>query len=424
MGFCFIHAADLHLDTPFEGVSAISEEAAKKLRDASLAALDRLADVAIRRKAAFVLLAGDLYDGPERGLRAEFRLRDAARRLEQHGIPLFAVFGNHDPLDGWGAVREWPANTRFFGSGQVESLPVVREGRRLATIHGISFPTRRVRENLALKFRRSPEEGLHIGLLHANVGADPAHDAYAPCSVADLAAADMDYWALGHIHLRSEFQAGRGLAVYPGNTQGRSFKPSELGPKGVAVVHAGEGIRTEFEPTDSVRFAEFELDITRCKDAGVLLDELRDEASRLSTAAGGREVLIRATLKGRGAVRQDLRSPGRLREILETLREDGARLSPAVYWVDLLDATRSAIERDALRGRGDIAAELVSTVDRLLGDAAALEGFAARELKHPKAEAIRRWLGDLAPSEVQELILAAESAALDELLARLEEEPA
>jgi DNA repair exonuclease SbcCD nuclease subunit len=422
MGFCFIHAADLHLDTPFEGVGAISEDAARKLRDASLSALDRLTDLAVRREAAFVLLAGDLYDGPERGLRAEFRLRDAALRLERHGIPLFAVFGNHDPLDGWGAIREWPANTVFFGSQRVESRPVEREGRRLATIHGISFPTRQVRDNLALKFHRGSEEGLHIGLLHANVGASSAEDSYAPCSIADLAAADMDYWALGHIHTRSEFRAGRGWAVYPGNTQGRSFKPGELGPKGVTVVCVEDGIRTEFEPVDSVRFDEFEADISSCGDIGALLDSLREGALRRSAEAGGREVLLRATLKGRGPLHAELRLAGKLRAVLDTLREDGARLSPQVFWVDLLDSTRSGFERDQLRGRGDFAAELVDTVDRLLADDALLSAFVAAGLQHPKAAAIRRWLNGPSREEERQLILASENAALDSLLARLGEE--
>lgn len=424
MGFCFIHAADLHLDTPFEGVAAVSGDAAKKLRDASLAALDRLTDLAIRRGAAFVLLAGDLYDGPERGLRAEFRLRDAALRLEQHGIPLFAVFGNHDPLDGWGAIREWPANMFFFGSEQVESRPVEREGRRLATIHGISFPTRQVRDNLARRFHRGPEEGLHIALLHANVGGDPAHDSYAPCSVEDLEAAHMDYWALGHIHVRSEFRTGRGWAVYPGNTQGRSFKPSELGPKGVTVVLVEDGVRMEFEPVDSVRFDEVDVDISSCADLGALLDFLRDHALRRSAAADGRDLLLRATLTGRGSLHAELRRADQLREILDVLREDGARLRPQVFWVDLIDVTRSAFTREQLRGRGDFAAELVDTADRLLADEAELARFIDGGLQHPKAAAIRRWLSDPSQNEKRDLLLAAENAALDRLLARLEEEPA
>jgi len=425
MGFCFVHAADLHLDTPFEGLGAVSGELGEKLRDASLAALDRLTDLAIRRRAAFVLLAGDIYDGPERGLRAEFRLRDAARKLFGHGIPLFAVFGNHDPLEGWGAVREWPPNVVFFGSAEVESHAAEREGVRLATVHGISFPERCVRENLAARFHRTAEPGLHIGLLHANAGGVPDHDPYAPCSTEDLARAGMDYWALGHIHARREFAAGGSLAVYPGNTQGRSFKPSELGPKGVTVVTVeGSRLRCEFEPVDAVRFAECAVDISELGDLGLLLDVLRDQASGLSAGAEGRETLVRAVLKGRGPVHAELRRADRRQALLDELRQDGAALRPPVFWAELLDATAAAMDREAVRGRGDFAAELVGAVDRLMQDPQRLEQFAREACEQGHVPPLRRWLEEPTAEEWRELLAAAERTALEELADRLDEEGA
>ncbi len=260
MHFCFVHAADLHLDTPFQGVGATAPELAERLRDASLTTLEKLVDLTIRRDAAFLLLAGDIYDGAERGIRAQFRFRDAMKRLADKQIPVFLVHGNHDPLDGWSAIRNWPENVTLFSSSAVETKAVMREGKRIANIYGISYGTRDISENLAVRFHREQGEGLHIGLLHCKAGGADEHARYSPCTADDLARAGMDYWALGHIHIRRIFQAGSALAAYPGSTQGRSFKPSEQGPKGALVVTASETgiIDTRFEAIDQVRFAEFQ----------------------------------------------------------------------------------------------------------------------------------------------------------------------
>ena len=187
--FSFLHAADLHLDTPFEGLGAAHPQVAAALRDASLQAWDRLVQEAVRRRVAFVLLAGDLYDGPERGLRAQLRFRRGLHRLAEAGVEVFVVHGNHDPLEeGWSALRDLPPGVHVFGPGDPEAVPVVRGGRRIALVHGVSYATRAERANLARRFVRAPGEGLQIGLLHAHVEGQAGHDPYAPCSLDDLRA--------------------------------------------------------------------------------------------------------------------------------------------------------------------------------------------------------------------------------------------
>ena len=57
-GFRFVHAADLHLDTPFEGLARTSPEVAAALRDASLDAFDALVELTLREDAAFLVIAG------------------------------------------------------------------------------------------------------------------------------------------------------------------------------------------------------------------------------------------------------------------------------------------------------------------------------------------------------------------------------
>ncbi|MGO9560026.1 MAG: metallophosphoesterase family protein, partial [Acidimicrobiales bacterium] len=172
--FCFVHAADLHLDTPFKGVSETAPRIGAALREASLDAFDQLVELCLDREAAFLLVAGDVYDGAERGLRAQLRFRDGLQRLSDAGIDTFVVHGNHDPVDeGWSAVRVWPERVHFFGADEVECMPVARDGQVIATVQGISYGRREVTENLALRFSRPTSEGLKIGLLHCNVAGAP-----------------------------------------------------------------------------------------------------------------------------------------------------------------------------------------------------------------------------------------------------------
>ena len=284
MAFCFIHAADLHLDTPFEGVAGMSVAVAERLRDASLEAFDGMVRLAIDRRAAFVLLAGDLYDGAERGVRAQLRFLRGLGVLSAAGIPVFIVHGNHDPVGGWPGVREWPPGVTVFGSEQVEVVPVTRDGVVLARVYGISYGHREVTENLALRFRREEGPGLHIGLLHCNVGDDPAHGRYSPCALSDLERAGMDYWALGHVHKRQILREGGPWVVYPGNTQGRSPKPSERGAKGacVVLVEGGEIRSVEHVDLDRVRFVALEVDVAGVADLGALRARLAAEVDALT----------------------------------------------------------------------------------------------------------------------------------------------
>lgn len=139
MRFQFIHAADLHLDTPFTGMHRVDARLAATLRDATTKAFENLVAAALERSVAFVVIAGDVYDGPERGVRAQLAFRDGLDRLARAGIRSFVVHGNHDPVeDGWSAVRTWPDGVTVFSAGEVATIPVERDGQTLALIHGIS----------------------------------------------------------------------------------------------------------------------------------------------------------------------------------------------------------------------------------------------------------------------------------------------
>lgn len=417
--FTFVHAADLHLDTPFSGIGHLSPRVADALQNASLDAFDALIDLTIREGARFLLLAGDLYDGAERGIRAQRRFEQGLRRLGDHGIATLVVHGNHDPLKGWSAIRDWPPLVTVFGCREVESVSLTHDDQVYATIHGISYETPKTTENLASRFRRNHQPGLHIGLLHTNVDSNSEHAPYSPCTLADLQAAGMDYWALGHVH-RRQILSRAPWVVYPGNLQGRSPKPSERGAKGALVVTAtasaqdpsGFALREpRFVALDRIRFATLELDIQGVPDVASLQRHLLDRAEALQADHDGRGLILRAILSGRGPLYSELQHPGRLVEILAELRQEGECREPILWWEDLRNGASPPLDETLIRQRGDFSAELLRLHDERLSDPEQMRAFIQRAFA--PLDRFRSYLPEPDPEDLEELLREARILALD-----------
>jgi DNA repair exonuclease SbcCD nuclease subunit len=366
--FCFVHAADLHLDTAFKGIGETAPSVAEALREASLEAFENLVTLCLERRAAFLVIAGDVYDGAERGIRAQLRFRDGLARLSDAGIATFVVHGNHDPVEsGWAAIDTWPSRVTVFGTESVEEVPVVRDGVRLAVVHGISYWRRDVSENLALRFSARGGPGIEIGLLHCNVsGAADGHDDYSPCSLDDLRRGGLDYWALGHIHSRMVL-SGRPhgdepWVVYPGNLQARSPKPSERGAKGAVVVDVVDGRvgALEFVACDRIRYASCDVDVSSLGSVDAIRDALVDAAHDELERADGRSIVLRVRLEGPSSTHRALKGDGAVGELLRSVRDEFRLERPWCWWDRIDDASAPAIDIEQLKSGSDFAADLIA----------------------------------------------------------------
>jgi DNA repair protein SbcD/Mre11 len=397
--FRFVHAADLHLDTPFAMIGRVAPEIAQRLRDASLLAFDALVRMAVEREASFVIFAGDVYDSADRGVRAQLRFLRGVEKLGERGIPVFVAHGNHDPLDGWPVAPRLPRNLVVFGSEAVETHTIRIAGEARAQVYGISYGRRDITENLSLRFRRRDQPGLHIGVLHCNVGSQPEYAAYSPCTVADLAAAGMDYWALGHVHQHLRLAEGRPWIVYPGSLQ--AGKSSEIGPRGAVVVEvAGSAVEhVEFVALDCVRFARVDVDISGEPD----LHSLR-KSILASAASDTTDLVLTVVLSGRGPLHGDLRRRGAIEDLLRDLRDELGIASPFV-WIDrIIDQSQAELDRDAIARRGDFSAELTRMVDGLRADPETLRSLLA---------GILRPADRFEPDDAEALLRESEDRALD-----------
>jgi len=414
MDFCFVHAADLHLDSPFAGIGSVAPAVAERLRNASLEAFDCLIAFTIERGAQFLLLAGDIYDKSQRGVRAQLRFYKGMERLAAANIPVYAAYGNHDHLDGWSAVREWPSNVHFFAPGEPQALKLTAHGQLLATIYGTSYACRETTENLALRYRRDRDEGLHIGVLHCNLGG-PTDDAYSACSLEDLARTRMDYWALGHLHKHAVLCSGDPWVVYPGCLQGGSLKESEQGEKGAVVAGVRESRVTDVQlvPLDRVRFLPLRIDIADVADLPALCERLQREADALQLAASGRHVVVRAILTGRGALHGDLARQDRTSELLAELRAEFEGRDPILFWEDVRDETCAGIDRAAIARRGDFSAEVVRYADELLAQPDMLGAFAKEQFAPLDKPRLRKSLAELDAPDPAQLLREASDLAME-----------
>lgn len=396
MVFRFVHAADLHLDTPFEGLQRSDGVLGKRLVEASLDALDALVAMAIREQAEFVLLAGDLYDGAERGLRAQLRLHGATQRLATAGIRTFIVHGNHDPIDeGWSAIGAWPAEVTIFPSERVDTNELTTSDGSRVTVTGTSYARRHETENLSARYPGRTGTEFRIAVLHANVGSDE-HAPYSPCCVEDLRAAGYDYWALGHIHRRATL-LDRPRIAYPGNLQGRSFKPSEQGPKGALLVTVDKGIvHDRFVELGPIRFEEYDVDVAGCEDVAGVLGRVLAAAS----AVASRELVVRVVLRGITKLHEELHELETIDPLLESLRDR----APRIHWDSIEVETTPDKSLAELASREDLRGQLAREALQRIAQPLDIRKLLRRE------EATADLLDELGDTELASL--TADAAAL------------
>ena len=293
--FRFIHAADLHLDSPLQGLEVHEGAPVSVLRGATRRAFENLVSLAIDEAVDFLLIAGDIYDGDWKDYSTGLFFRGQMVRLKEKGIPVYVISGNHDAASVISKKLTLPENVHVFSTRTAESLEV--EGLPVV-IHGRGFPSRAVPENLALEYPPSVPGKFNIGLLHTSLTGLPGHDTYAPCSVQDLRAKGYGYWALGHIHQPAVISEDPWI-VFAGNCQGRHIR--ETGPRGCQLVTVNDALEVESadrRPLDVVRWAVVNVDISGAEQEQAALQRVRAALSASVESAEGRLVATRVHLTG------------------------------------------------------------------------------------------------------------------------------
>ncbi|EIJ34809.1 metallophosphoesterase family protein [Thiothrix nivea] len=386
--FKFIHAADIHLDSPLRGLSRHESAPVEAIRGACRKAFENLVDRAIEEKVSFVLLAGDIYDGDWKDYSTGIFLSHQVGRLGKHNIKVFAVAGNHDAANRMTKALDSPANMQILSSRRAETVKL--DDLELA-IHGRSFGTQHIHDNLASGFPDAEKGLFNIGLLHTSLDGREGHAPYAPCSVDDLCVKGYHYWALGHVH-QQEFVLRDPWIVFPGCIQGRHSR--ETGAKGCVLVTVEDGSISEVEtvPLDVVRWANCRIGLHDMADMPAIMACIRSAIADELASAEGRIVAMRIRLEGASHLADRLSAyPEQLEQQIKAL---GAELAGDDVWIERVE--------NAVTGKLDMATALAD--DGVLKD---LLGTILAIPDHPdEIEGLQDIITELRqklPSEVLEL---------------------
>jgi DNA repair protein SbcD/Mre11 len=357
----FIHAADLHLDSPFKGLSTLlPEKIIAKMKDSSFWSLHEVVTTAIKRQVDFVLFAGDIYDSESRSIRAQVKFQEEMVRLEKAGIDVYVIHGNHDYIVANQASLQLPANVHVFRKQEVEAKEYRKSGEHIANIYGFSYASRAVTENMTAYYKKSGNVPFHIGMLHGSVESNTAHSSYAPFSIRDLLEKEFHYWALGHIHMREVVHTEPPI-IYPGNIQGRHRK--EIGEKGCYYVELeADGSTYEFIPTASIEWKRIDINIEGIEDIQAFVTHCSTilEQERME----GKGTLLSLQFTGYGILSSFLKDTNETIELLSTLLEYEEERDDFVSIVHVEDLTTNYQNREQLKGGDHFIRELLCVIDQ------------------------------------------------------------
>lgn len=291
--FQFIHAADLHLDSPLKGLERYEGAPVDEMRGATRRALENLVDLALEQAVDFLLIAGDLYDGDWKDHNTGLFFISQMVRLRDAGIPVVMISGNHDAANRMTRSLRLPDNVDLLPHGGAETSKLKQLQDLGVAVHGRSFAKQAEFDNFVVTYPDRVPGLFNIGLLHTSLTGCDGHEPYAPCTPDDLAQKQYDYWALGHVHNRTLPASGTSPVIFPGNLQGRNIRETDA--KGCYLVRVNDKHETalEFRPVDVARWVVCPVPAGEIRQFEDLLNAFSTDLLRLCEAHPGLPVAAR-----------------------------------------------------------------------------------------------------------------------------------
>lgn len=375
--FKFLHAADIHLDSPMRGLNRYEGAPAAECRGATRRALENLVSLALAENVAFVLIVGDLYDGDWFDYNTGLFFSGQMVRLRDAGIAVYLVRGNHDAANKM--TRELKPLDNVHILSDRAPVTIVHDNGAAVALHGQSYPRWDTTDNLALAYPGAVKGLFNIGLLHTAFEGREGHDRYAPCDLNDLRRLGYDYWALGHIHKRETLHAADPFVAFPGNVQGRSVR--ETGPKGCLLVTVDDqgSAKVETRWLDVMRWDVCQVDARGASDGDDLLSRFRERLVATLPALDGRASALRVEFAGPCPAHSPTSADWT--RWSNEVRQTATEVSDGLVWVERVIARTSppaaAVDPD---DPDSPLAELSTLLNELKGDDALLKTWFEREL--------------------------------------------
>lgn len=324
----FIHAADIHIDSPLLGLGRYEGAPVEQIRNATRKTLENLVHLAITEQVKFVLIAGDLYDGDWRDYNTGLFLSKEMARLRNEGIRALIITGNHDAESNITRSLRMPENVKILSTKKPETVLI--EELNIA-VHGQGFHRRVVTENIAENYPEGLSGYFNIGILHTSVTGREGHESYAPCQIETLLSKQYDYWALGHVH-KTEILHEDPWIIFPGNIQGRHIR--ETGPKGCTLVTVDDGkiISVDQRDLDVLRWCLCTVSALDAETPEVILERVREEMLREHDNNPGKALAVRILVTGSCKAHESLMKD--TDQWISQIQADSTDLSGGLIWIE------------------------------------------------------------------------------------------
>jgi exonuclease SbcD len=365
--FSFIHAADIHLDSPMHRLGEYEGAPVSRIRQATRRALDNLVRLAISEKVNFVLISGDLYDGDWKDYNTGLYFISRMTLLVEAGIRVFIIAGNHDAANRMTKSLSLPDGVKLVGSRAPETFVLQNLG---VAIHGQSFPTQAVKIDLSEKYPPALNGFFNIGMLHTCATGSNEHDPYAPCSIEGLRLKGYDYWALGHIH-KHQVLCDSPLILFPGNLQGRSIK--ETGPKGCVLVKVeNDRPNYQFHALEVIRWETCEADVTGEETEQGFFEKVMNSVSGVAASADI-PMLVRVNVAGTCPIHDRIASD--LERLAGEVRAGTISLYPDRVWIEKVRLNTVPLPQEAPERSGGPIELLLNLIEEIGTDPNELAGL-------------------------------------------------
>lgn len=218
----FLHIADVHLDSPFLGLSFLPSELFGQIKNAIQLSFEKAVNFAIDHDVDLVLLAGDTFDSIHPTPQSKIFFANQIKRLVDRQIQVVMVLGNHDysQIDDL-LLNESPYFKIIGSNEQIEQVDFMTKSQYKYRVVGFSYQHNHITEDIIAKYPPKSTSIYTIGLAHAGMKQSSVdQNNYAPFTLNEVKNLNYDYFALGHIHLRQVLSQEPWI-VYSGNLQGR-----------------------------------------------------------------------------------------------------------------------------------------------------------------------------------------------------------
>lgn len=368
----FVHAADLHIDSPLRGLERYEGAPVELIRGATRRALEHLVELCLTEGAKLLVLAGDLYDGDWKDYSTGLFFCQQMARLREADVTVVWIRGNHDAASRLTSHLRPGDNVHELSHARPVTLELELAGAQVA-VHGQGFPKVKITDDLSERYPAPLAGAFNLGLLHTALDGREGHDAYAPCRVDSLVNKGYDYWALGHVHQREEVRTDPYI-VFPGNLQGRHAR--ETGKKGATLVslRGGRVAEVEHRALDEVRWVHVVFDAARAASSDDVVDGVREQLSSEVEGAEGR--LVAARISVIGATRAHAALSLNWQRFQNEIRAASLDVGRESAWVEkIVLGTRPEGDPLLLRARNDPLGALLRALDELRSDSADLSAL-------------------------------------------------